>query len=210
MDHLLPLALKEYILQTSSKEPLLLEQLRQETKHEFGSEMYCGPIIGMLLSLLVKLSGAKTCLELGTFTGYSALHIASGLPVDGKLITCEVNPSHASMAQRYFDKSPHGHQIEILLGEAQNTIQTLHQTFDFIFIDADKANYPLYYDLLIPKLNPKGLMLVDNALWEGEVVAPSNQRAQAIHALNQKACQDSDVQTLMLAIRDGLLLIYKT
>ncbi len=206
----LSLALEEYILATSSPESPLLKNLRHETTHTIGmGNMLCGPIEGMLLQLLVKLSGAKLCLELGTFTGYSALQIAAGLPVEGKLITCEVEPIHAAFAKRYFDKSPHGHKIEIRLGEAQQTILELNHDFDFIFIDADKANYPLYYDLLIPKLKSKGLMVVDNALWRGEVVTPNNARAKAIDALNQKARNDNRVQTLMLPIRDGMLVISK-
>ncbi len=210
MDHLFPKDLQNYIINITSPELPLLENLRKETAATVGmAVMLSGPVEGALLKMLVTLSKAKQCLEVGTFTGYSALNIAAGLTNDGTLITCEVEPKHAELAQKYFDKSPHGHKINILLGEAVQTIPTLADSFDFIFIDADKANYPVYYDMLIPKLNQDGLMVVDNALWGGEVVHPKDKRGQAIHDLNAKARQDNRVETVMLSIRDGILLIRK-
>jgi caffeoyl-CoA O-methyltransferase len=202
--------LDDYLFKVTSKESPLLKSLREETESASPvARMLCGPIEGQLLAMLVKLSGAKRCLEIGTFTGYSALHIASSLPVDGKLITCELRKDHADIAQRYFDQSPHGHKIELLLGNATETLLTLAPSFDFIFIDADKANYPLYYDLVLPKLKPQGLIVVDNALWDGEVVHPDSKEARAIDSLNQKASQDPLVETVMLTVRDGMLLIRK-
>lgn len=208
MDHLLSKPLLDYITAVSSNEPPLLKNLRAKATATLGIDMTCGPLVGGLLHLLVKLQRAATCLELGTFAGYSALQIASALGQDGKLITCEVEPKHADFAQRFFDQSPHGHKIFLKRDEAKQTIAQLQDKFDFIFIDADKANYPEYYDLLVPKLKPNGLMVVDNALWKGEVVSPENRRAMAIDTLNRKASEDARVQTLMLPIRDGLLLIY--
>lgn len=202
--------LDDYLFKVTSKEFPLLKSLREETESTSAvARMLCGPIEGQLLAMLVKLSGAKRCLEIGTFTGYSALHIASSLPVDGKLITCELRKDHAAIAQRYFDQSPHGHKIQLLLGNATETLLTLEPPFDFIFIDADKANYPLYYDLVLPKLKPQGLIVVDNALWDGEVVHPDSKEARAIDSLNQKASQDPLVETVMLTVRDGMLLIRK-
>ncbi|MBS0288178.1 MAG: class I SAM-dependent methyltransferase [Proteobacteria bacterium] len=210
MEHLLTKGLIRYIEATSNQEPPLLDSLRHETTHTVGmSNMLCGPVEGMLLQMLVKISQAKTCLELGTFTGYSALYMAAGLPVDGKLITCEAEPKHAAIAQRFFDKSPHGHKIEIRLGQAATTIESLDETFDLIFIDADKGNYPLYYEKLVPKLRQNGIMVVDNALRGGDVVAPKDNGSRAIDKLNQMARQDPRVDTVMLSVRDGILLCLK-
>lgn len=210
MDNVLSQALKDYIEQTTSQEAPLLKNLRQETATEIGmAQMLSGPVEGKLIQILIKLLQAKNCLEIGTFTGYSALNIAQALPDDGKLITCEIRPENAAFAQKYFDMSPVGDKITLRLGEAIKTIEQLNQSFDFIFIDADKSNYPTYYDLLIPKLRQGGLMVVDNALWKGEVVAPQDKAAKAIHALNLKARQDERVETVMLSIRDGILIIRK-
>lgn len=202
--------LNNYILQATSPEEKLLASLRQETAQvtEFAN-MLTGPIEGQLLQMLVRLSKAKRCLEVGTFTGYSALRIAAGLPADGQLITCEVRAHHAQIAQKYFDQSPHGDKIQLLLGDATKTLASLNDEFDFIFIDADKANYPRYYDMLLPLLRPQGLMVVDNALWDGEVLNPQDQAAKSIHELNMKARNDPHVETVLLSVRDGILLIQK-
>jgi caffeoyl-CoA O-methyltransferase len=211
MDNLFNKQLQNYILDTTDPEPLLLKNLRLETAQHIGQEhMLCGPIEGKFLQMLVKIKNAKNCLELGTFTGYSALYIAAGLPIDGKLITCELNPTHAHFAQNFFDRSPHGHKIELRLGEAMQTIHSLSLPLDFIFIDADKQNYFNYYEKLIPLLAPGGIMVVDNALWKSKVIEESlDKTAQAIHTLNLHAATDPRVETVMLAIRDGLLLIRK-
>ncbi len=210
MDNVLNQDLKNYIENITSPEPPLLKNLRQETAAVIGApQMLCGPTEGRLLQILIKVLQAKNCLEIGTFTGYSALNIAEALPADGKLITCEIRQQNAEFAQKYFDRSPFGHKIEIRLGDATQTIQQIDHPFDFIFIDADKPNYPAYYDLLIPKLRRGGLMVVDNALWDGEVVAPKDKAGEAIHALNLKARHDESVETVMLSVRDGILLIRK-
>jgi len=204
------MSLDSYILNATTPELPLLKNLRQETITSTGmGQMLTGPIEGKLLSFLVQLMSAKTCLEIGTFTGYSALNIAAALPVDGRLITCEIQKDHAEIAQKYFDLSPHGHKIEIKLGPALETISTLNDTFDFIFIDADKTNYPNYYDATLPKLRKGGLMVVDNALWRGKVVNPQDKQTLAIDALNQKARTDNRIETVMLSVRDGILLIRK-
>lgn len=210
LDELMSPALRDYIVQNTTSEGELLANLRQQTQNEtsFG-RMLSGPVEGRLLQLLVKLSGAKSCVEVGTFTGYSALHIASALPVDGRLITCETREHHAKIAQKYFDLSPHGHKIKLWLGDAARTLNDIDDTLDFVFIDADKANYPTYYDILLPKLKSGGLMVIDNALWGGDVVEAQDSNSQAIHALNQKAKNDSLVECVMLSVRDGILLIRK-
>lgn len=202
--------LENYLYSITSEDPPLLQSLRNETQlFSTQAHMLCGPLEGHLLGLLVKISGAKQCLELGTFTGYSALHIASQLPVDGTLITCEINEDHARFAQGYFDKSPHGHKIEVRIGKASNILPTLELNFDFVFIDANKADSPLYYDLILPKVRSNGLIVVDNALYRGKVIEPASTAARAIDALNRKARQDPLVETVLLPVRDGILLIRK-
>jgi len=210
LDELMSPQLREYITQSTTPENTLLTNLRLETQTQtpFG-RMLSGPVEGQLLQMLIKLSAAKSCLEVGTFTGYSALHIASALPQDGRLITCEAREHHAKIAQKYFDLSPHGHKIEIVLGDATRTLLDINGPFDFIFIDADKANYPFYYDTLLPKLRSGGLMVVDNALWGGDVVEHLDQNSLAIHTLNQKAKNDRQVECVMLSVRDGMLLVRK-
>lgn len=210
LDELFNHDLNLYIQNITSEEPLLLKNLRAETAAiTHGSQMLTGPVEGKLLQMLVKLVQAKACLEIGTFTGYSALQIASGLEEDGKLVTCEIREDHAQIAQKYFKLSPYGHKIQILLGDATQTISELSDIFDFIFIDADKANYPFYYDMLISKLRKGGLMVIDNALWGGKVVSPQDKNTHAIHLLNMKAHLDKTVETVMLSVRDGILLVRK-
>lgn len=202
--------LEDYLKLTTSAEPPLLHTLRQETQATTPlANMLCGPIEGQFLAMLVSLSKASHCLEIGTFTGYSALYQASALSTDGTLLTCEIRAEHARIAQRYFDKSPHGHKITLLIGDATQTLKTLDRTFDFVFIDADKVNYPLYYDLILPKVTPGGLIVVDNALWKGEVIQPNSKDSVAIDTLNRHASADPNVSTVMLTVRDGMLLIQK-
>ena len=204
------LPLNQYVEAVTSDEASLLKNLRLETSTQTNMiNMLSGPVEGQFLQLLVLLSRAKSCLEVGTFTGYSALNIAAALPIDGKLITLELNTEYANIAKKYFALSPHQHKIELQLGNAIDRINALNTTFDFAFIDADKQNYPLYYDLIMEKLNPGGLIVVDNALWGGEVVAPTTAQAHAINTLNQKAKQDPRVETVMLTVRDGILVIRK-
>lgn len=210
LDELMSPQLRHYIQQSTTHESALLANLRQETSvcTPFA-HMMTGPVEGQFLQMLVKLINAKSCLEVGTFTGYSALHIANALGTDGTLITCEARDHHAKIAQKYFDLSPYGHKITLLLGDAKRTLLDLEQVFDFIFIDADKANYPFYYDTLLPKLRSNGLMVLDNALWGGEVVNPQAKDAMAIHLLNQRIKTDPQVDCVMLSVRDGMLLVRK-
>lgn len=203
-------ALQEYVTATTSPESPLLTELRMATLSQgTAARMLSGPVVGQLLQLLIKLSKATHCLEVGTFTGYSALQMAEALPADGTLITCDNNPSHLAIAQHYFAKSPVGHKIIVKQGEALSLIDTFSQPFDFIFIDADKKNYPLYYSRLLPKLAVGGLLVVDNALWSGKVIEATDPQTAAINSLNQQARNDPRVTTLMLTVRDGILICYK-
>lgn len=200
-----------YCLEHTSSDPTLLDYLKAETKTSTHiPSMLCGQIEGRLLKLLVNLIKAKYCVELGTFTGYSALSIAEALPAEGKLVSCEIRIRHAKIAQKYFNLSPHGHKIELKLGKALEIIQTLSsRPIDFCFVDADKLNYLNYYHALLPKVKSGGLLVFDNALYHGEVLNPITKDAKIIHALNQVVKDDPAVEQVMLPVRDGILLIRK-
>jgi caffeoyl-CoA O-methyltransferase len=209
-NHLFSRKITQYTHEQTSVEPKLLEYLIEETKTSTHiPSMLCGRVEGRLLNLLVKLTDAKYCVEVGTFTGYSALSIAEALPPEGKLLTCEIRVRHAKIAQKYFDLSPHGHKIDLKLGQALETLALISNPIDFCFIDADKLNYQHYYNLLIPKVKSGGLMVFDNALYNGEVLNPTSKNAKVVHALNTQIKNDSRVEQVMLTIRDGILLVRK-
>jgi caffeoyl-CoA O-methyltransferase len=171
--------------------------------------MLSGHVMGRFLKLLVQASGAKTVLEIGTYTGYSALSMAEGLPDDGQLVTCEINEEHAKLAQKYIEKSEHGHKVLVLVGDALDNIIYLEQDqfrADLIFLDADKEHYPDYYGLLVPLLNPGGIMVVDNALWSGEVLNPKNPDAIGIARLNRTMTEDDRIENVLLTVRDGVMI----
>ena len=155
---------------TTPHEPLLAE-LAAETKATMASpQMLTGTIEGRFLELLVAGTVARRVLEIGTFTGYSALSMAAALPADGRIDTLDVEPRHAEVAQRYFDRSPHGDKITLHLGPALETIEQLEGEFDLVFIDADKENYDAYYEAVLPRLSERGLIAIDNTLWSGRVL----------------------------------------
>jgi caffeoyl-CoA O-methyltransferase len=150
-------------------------------------------------------------LEVGLFTGYSALTMAEVLPHNGELISCEMNTESAQIAQSFFDRSPYGHKISVRLGSALDTIKTLDPMtpFDLVFIDADKENYSAYYEATLPLLNTGGLMLADNTLWSGNVLRPQAQSDRALVAFNDRVQHDDRVENVLLTVRDGLTLIRK-
>lgn len=202
--------LNHFVKEVASQEPPLLTQLRVETQTTtLLPQMLCGPVEGALLKLLVSISGAKRCLEIGTFTGYSALSIASGLSQDGQLFTCELNESFAKTAQKYFNRSPYGHKIIIKPGRALDTLQHLQGPFDFAFIDADKVQYPQYFALIRDKLTTGGLLVVDNALWGGKVVSPCDRESKAIYRMTQAIKADPQFEQVLLTVRDGILVAKK-
>ena len=169
--------------------------------------MLTGPIEGRFLELLVPGAGAKRVLEIGTFTGYSALSMAAALPEDGRIDTLDIEPKHAEVAQRYFDRSPHGGKITLHLGPAIETIAKLEGEFDFVFIDADKANYDAYYEAVLPRLSARGLIAIDNTLWSGKVLDPQDETTRQIAALNDKLAADDRVVAVQLTVRDGVTLV---
>ncbi len=202
--------LDQYTVDHSAPEPPHLAALAQETRAFTKSHgMMVGPVEGQFLALMVQLSGARRILEIGTFTGYSALSMAAALPSDGSITTCEINPDHAAIARRHFDASPHAGRIDLRLGPALDTLAALAGPFDLVFIDADKTNYGRYYEAVLPKLAPTGVILVDNVLWSGRVVGPDDQSedAEAIRRFNDHVRDDPRVTCLMLTIRDGVTVI---
>ncbi len=202
--------LEQYAFDHTAAEPDLLQRLGAETHAKMQMpQMLTGRLEGRLLKFLAQLSGAKRVLEIGTFTGYSALSLAEGLPQDGKVVTCEIEPTHAAMARRYFDASPHGKKIEIRMGAALATLETLQGPFDLIFIDADKENYPAYYEKAVDLVRAGGLVLVDNTLWSGLVLKPHDRETIAIDSLNKRIVKDARGENVLLTVRDGLQLVRK-
>ena len=192
---------------TTAPDPLLAE-LAAETRATMASpQMLTGPVEGRLLELLVHASGARRVLEIGTFTGYSALSMAAALPEDGRIDTLDIEPRHAEVAQRYFDRSPHGHKINLHLGPAAETLATLEGEYDLVFIDADKDGYDAYYEAALPLLSPRGLIAIDNTLWGARVLDPQDESTRKIAALNDKIAADERVVAVQLTVRDGVTLV---
>jgi caffeoyl-CoA O-methyltransferase len=201
--------LNDYATQHTTPLDTLIEELIAETHAELAERagMLSGATVGTLLQFLVASSGAKRVLEVGMFTGVSALMMAAGLPDDGELFTCDISARHIAFGNRYFARSPHGHKITVLEGSALENIKTLDGTFDFVFIDADKPNYTNYYEAVLPKLAPNGMIAVDNVLWSGEVLDPKQENALAIVAFNEHVQNDPRTTNVMLTVRDGVTLI---
>jgi caffeoyl-CoA O-methyltransferase len=201
---------EQYAFNHTQQDPDLLQGLTAETylKIQFP-QMLTGRLEGRLLKLLAQLCGARRVLEIGTFTGYSALSLAEGLPDDGRVVTCEIDRDNAVFAQHYFDVSIHGSKIEIRLGPALETLKSLTGLFDLAFIDADKENYPRYYEAVIELIRPGGLILVDNTLWSGLVLKPHDRESVAIDALNKRILADTRVENVLLTVRDGLQVVRK-
>jgi len=171
--------------------------------------MQVGRIEGRFLKMLVRLTGARRILEIGMFTGYSALMMAEGLPDDGHLITCDVNPEAEAIAQRYFNESPDAHKIEIRMGPALDTIKSLSEPIDIVFIDADKTNYSNYYEAIMPLVKPGGLIVADNVLWSGRVLDPQSEDDHAIVAFDKLVQSDPRLENVCLTVRDGMMLAWK-
>jgi caffeoyl-CoA O-methyltransferase len=202
-----PDELNQYIAEHSTPEtPLLTELARATRAHTDDPGMMVGHVQGTFLRLIVRMLDARRVLELGTFTGYSTLAMAEGLPDGGEIITCDINPETTAIARQYWDRSPHGSKIRLRLGPALRTIQALDGPFDLVFIDADKQNYSAYWDACVPRLRRGGVILVDNALWSGRVVDPGTDEEIAIDAFNKHIRADQRVEHVLLSIRDGLMM----
>ncbi len=208
--------LQDYILANSLREPEVLRRLRQETAGLPGAGMQIGPEQGQFMALLVELIGARLTLEIGTFTGYSALVVALALPPGGRVVACDVSEEYTAVARRYWAEAGVADKIELHLAPARETLDRLLAenragSFDFAFIDADKANYNAYYEGALALLRPGGLIAIDNVLWSGKVLeeAPEDPDTQAIQALNATIKDDSRVTISLLPLGDGLTLARK-
>ncbi len=209
--------LHSYLLTHTLREPAILARLREETQNMPNAGMQISPEQGQFMRLLIEVLGARNCLEVGIFTGYSALSVALALPADGKLIACDVNEAWTNVGRRYWEEAQVAHKIELRLAPAAETLESLISagragTFDFAFIDADKSNYGVYYEKCLQLLRPGGVIAIDNALWGGRVAERADIMSadtRAIAALNDHVQADERVTMSMLTIGDGLLLARK-
>ena len=209
---IIPKPLDDYcVAHTTRPDPLLDELAAYTRAHCQLPQMLTGAVEGTFLRMLVQLSGARRVLEIGTYTGYSALSMAAGLPADGTIISCDIDPETSRIAQSFWARSPDGGKIKQVLGPALETIQALpaDMRFDFVFLDADKENYLNYYEAVLPRLKPGGLLAADNTLWSGKVLEPKEKSDHALVAFNTHVCSDSRVEQVLLSVRDGVLLIRK-
>lgn len=196
--------IEEYAERMSSPHDPLLAELSEQTVRELGqAAMLTGPVAGRFLELLVWVAQPRRVLEIGTFSGHSALAMAAALPADGRIDACELNPERAAFAQGWFDRSPHGSKITLHVGPALETIASLEGQFDLVFIDADKGGYIGYYEALLPRLAEHGLIVADNTLADGQVVEGD----PPIARFNEHVAADPRTVQVLLTVRDGLTLI---
>lgn len=206
--------LYDYVLSIGVREPEAFRELREETSRLPEGEWQIAPEQGPFLAVLVQLMGAKSCLEVGTFTGYSAAWVASVLPPGGKVVCCELNETYAAVARKHWEKAGLADRIELRMGPALATLDALADragTFDYAFIDADKANYDAYYERCLALVRVGGVVAIDNTLWDAKVAEPSITDADtaAIRALNAKLFADDRVSLSFLPFADGLTLAVK-
>jgi predicted O-methyltransferase YrrM len=210
MDRFIDTAIEQFARDHTKPEPDLFVRLREETYRTMSRpQMQIDLIEGRFLQTLVRLTNARNILEIGMFTGYSALMMAEALPEDGRLITCEIDLKAEAIAKKYFAESPHGHKITVRMGPALETIKTLSAPLDLVFIDADKPNYSKYYDACFSLVKPGGLIVGDNVLWSGKVVDPQDEDTRAIVAFNELVQSDPRVENVCLTVRDGIMLARK-
>jgi caffeoyl-CoA O-methyltransferase len=209
MSFIVPEEIEHYAEAHTTPPDDLLRRLADETRATLQApQMLTGTIEGRLLEFLVFATRARRVLELGTYSGYSAISMAAALPSDGHIDTCEVDEQHAAVARRYIEESGHGDRITIHIGPALETIARLEGEFDFVFIDADKVNYSAYYEALLPRLTTGGLMAIDNTLWSGKVLEPDDDPGtRAIAELNDRIASDPAVVAVQLTVRDGVTLV---
>jgi caffeoyl-CoA O-methyltransferase len=205
-----PAGVEEYAARhTTPLSPLHAALWKETYERTTTPQMMVGPLEGAFLRFLVRLTQARRILEVGMFTGYSALAFAEALPEDGRMICCDINPKTSEIARRYFSESPDGRKIEIRLGPAAETLKTLSGPFDLCFIDADKEGYGEYYEACMGLVRKGGLILLDNMLRRGKVLAPDDPGSSVIHSLNQRIQNDPRVENVLLPIRDGIMLVAK-
>jgi len=213
MERLVPSEIEAYAERHSMAESATCRALREETQRTMEyPQMLVGPLEGAFLKMMTQLVAAKRVLEIGMFTGYSALCFAEALPADGTVITCEINEKSAALARRYFAQAPIGSKITIRMGPALDTMRMFAGPFDLIFIDADKINYLNYYRRSLDLLAPNGVILIDNVLWSGDVLKqpPPDESTAAIQELNRVVSADPHVTSVLVTIRDGILVVRRT
>lgn len=204
--------LLEYIIDTGVKESDIARRLREETMTLQWSQMQIAPEQASLMAFMARVSGAKSYLEIGTFTGYSMLCVAEAMGEDGHAIACDRSKTWTDIAKRYWKEAGILERIDLRLGEAEQTLDTLEDaTFDLAFIDADKEHYDHYYEACLRLLRPGGLLMIDNIFWGGSVADPkkTDEETLAIRALNQKIMRDKRVHASMLSVGDGLMLVQR-
>jgi predicted O-methyltransferase YrrM len=207
---IVPEEIEAYAVAHSSPEAPWLAALAAETRDVSEAHgMMVGVLEGRFLEFLVFMTGARRVLEIGTFTGYSALSMAAALPADGRIVTCDIDPDTNAVARRHVAGSPFADRIEFRLGPALDTIRGLDGPFDLVFVDADKESYLAYYEAVLPKLADRGLIVVDNVLWSGRVLDESDDTVDtgAIRAFNEAVAADPRVVCVMLTVRDGVMLV---
>lgn len=211
--HFLSNELDEYTTNHTENEPDFLQKLNRDTHIKvLQPRMLSGHFQGRLLSLLSHLVRPCRVLEIGTYTGYSAICMAEGLTTDGKLITIDCNEDLCHIIQETIENSDYASKIEFICGEALKIIPQLNETFDLVFIDADKSNYFNYYEMVLPKVRSGGLIIADNVLWSGKVLDTKNNLdidTQALDEFNKKVHEDARVQNVLLPVRDGLMILRK-
>ena len=202
--------IEEYAEAHTSPPTGALRQLAEETTATLdGPQMMVGSLEGRFLEMLVFATGARRVLEIGTFSGYSSISMAAGLPPDGHITSCDISERHAEVARRHIELNGLSDRIEVVVGPALETIAGLDGPFDLVFIDADKTNYANYYDAVLPKLAPRGMIAADNTLWSGRVIESDDQEADtiAIREFNDLVANDPRVVNVLLTVRDGITLI---
>lgn len=205
--------LENYIKNQCEAEPQLLQELNHETWEKIlNPRMLSGHVQGRVLSMLSHMIHPKNILEIGTFTGYSAICLAEGLSENGTIDTIDINEELETLARSYFKKAGIEHHVNYMIGNAVEIIPKLNKVYDLVFIDADKENYAVYYDLVFDKLNSGGYIIVDNVLWSGKVIQelkPDDIDTKAIVEFNKKVRNDNRVQNVLFSIRDGLMVVRK-
>lgn len=208
--------LHEYLLSVSLREHPVLRALREQTAGHHQARMQISPEQGQFMALLIKTTQARKALEVGVFTGYSALSVALALPPGGKLVACDVSEEYTAIARQFWEKAGIADKIDLRIAPARETLQNLIEagetaTFDFAFIDADKSNYDTYYEQALSLIRPGGMIAIDNVLWYGRVADPTvtDKRTQQIRSLNQKLQADDRIDLSVLPIGDGLTLVLK-
>ncbi len=211
MKNIIDKSIEDYTYNNTTPEPVILQEIAEITiKTMDAPQMLSGRVEGRLLKFLVQLLQPKLVLEIGTFSGYSALSMAEGLPEDGKIITCEINIISQQVAQKNFDMSPFGKKIELKQGHAMDAIKEINgEIIDLSFIDAEKEAYPRYYEEILIRTRPGGVIVLDNMLLSGRVLSPSDNPSTIISGLNKFITNDPRVENVLLTVRDGIQLVRK-